>query len=173
MYKGSPYSITNIFRTLAAKFTTNMRAIEILKNPRNLILETISNLTIEQVNKIPDGFNNNIIWNLGHMIASQQGLCYKRTGVELSVSNEFFTSYVSGSKPTRFITEAEYEEIKQLFFSTLDDLEADHNANKFTNYEGMNTRYNVPVSNIDEAIAFLPFHDGLHIGYIMSLRKLV
>jgi hypothetical protein len=150
-----------------------MRAIEILKNPRKLILETISNLTIDQVNKIPAGFNNNIIWNLGHMIASQQGLCYKRTGLETRVSNDFFKTYVSGSKPERFFSEAEYEELKQLFFSTLDDLEADYKANKFTAYEGMNTRYNVPVSNIDEAIGFLPFHDGLHIGYIMSLRKLV
>lgn len=149
------------------------RAIEILQNPRKLILETISNLTIDQVNKIPQGFNNNIIWNLGHMIASQQGLCYKRTGNTLRVTDDFFKTYVSGSKPERFITEAEYEELKKLFFSTLEDLEADYEAHKFDNYESVNTRYNVPVSNIDEAIAFLPFHDGLHIGYIMSLRKLV
>lgn len=149
------------------------RAIEILQNPRKLILDTINDLSIDQLNKIPDGFNNNIIWNLGHMIASQQGLCYKRSGLETRVSNDFFASYVSGSKPTRFIGNAEYEEIKQLLFSTLEDLQSDYAAHKFDNYEAMNTRYNVPVSNIDEAIGFLPFHDGLHIGYIMSLRKLV
>lgn len=149
------------------------RAIEILQNPRKLILDTISGLTIDQVNKIPEGFNNNIIWNLGHMIASQQGLCYRRSGLPLRVSDDFFKTYVSGSKPERFITEAEYEELKRLFFSTLEDLEADYDAHKFTSYEGMNTRYNVQVGNIDEAIGFLPFHDGLHIGYIMSLRKLV
>jgi hypothetical protein len=164
---------TKIFRNLALKIYHIMRAIEILANPRKLILETISNLSIEQVNKIPAGFNNNIIWNLGHMIASQQGLCYKRTGQELRVTDEFFKTYVSGSKPERFISEAEYEELKKLFFSTLEDLQADYQAGKFTTYEAVNTRYNVPVSSVDEAIAFLPFHDGLHIGYIMSLRKLV
>ena len=172
MYKVS-CRITNIFRTLAATFTTIMRAIEILQNPRKLILEIINNLTIDQVNKIPEGFNNNIIWNLGHMIASQQGLCYKRSGSEPRVSDHFFTSYVSGSKPTRFIDEAEYEEIKQLLFSTLEDLETDYAAGKLANYNSIVTRYNIEVSSIDEAIAFLPFHDGLHIGYIMSLRKLV
>ena len=107
------------------------------------------------------------------MIASQQGLCYKRTGTELRVTDEFIKTYVSGSKPERFISEAEYEELKGLFFSTLEALQVDYDAHKFDNYEAVNTRYNVPVSNIDEAIAFLPFHDGLHIGYIMSLRKLV
>lgn len=149
------------------------RAIEIIKKPRKLILETISNLTIDQLNNIPSGFNNNIIWNLGHMIASQQGICYKRAGLETVITEEFFNTYKSGSKPERFITTAEYEEIKQLFFSTLDQLEIDYEAAKFINYTPTVTRYDVEVSNIDEAIAFLPFHDGLHIGYIMSLRKLV
>jgi len=149
------------------------REIEIIEKPRKMILGLISDLNIDQLNKIPAGFNNNIIWNLGHMIASQQGLCYKRTGVELRVTDDFFKTYVSGSKPERFITEAEYEEVEQLFFSTLEDLQTDYDAQKFDNYQSINTRYNIPVSNIDEAIAFLPFHDGLHIGYIMSLRKLV
>jgi hypothetical protein len=150
-----------------------MRAIEILKNPRKLILEGISNLTIEQLNHIPTGFNNNIIWNLGHMIASQQGLCYKRAGLETIVSESFFDTYKSGTKPERFITEAEYEEVKELFFSTLDQLQADLEAGKFANYMPVVTRYNVEVSSVEEAIGFLPFHDGLHIGYMMSLRKLV
>lgn len=150
-----------------------MRAIEILINPRKLILETMSNLSIEQVNKIPAGFNNNIIWNLGHMITSQQNLCYGRSGLSRQITDEFFNSFKSGSKPERFFTEAEYEEIKQLLFSTLENLQTDYEACKFAQYEGMNTRYNVEINNIDQAIGFLPFHDGLHIGYIMSLRKLV
>ena len=149
------------------------RAIEIIKKPRNLVLETIINLSIDQLNTIPTGFNNNIIWNLGHMIASQQGLCYKRAGLETVVTEDFFNTYKSGSKPERLITADEYDEIKQLFFSTPDQLQADYDARKFTNYSPVVTRYDVEVSNIDEAIAFLPFHDGLHIGYIMSLRKLV
>ena len=92
------------------------RAIEIIKKPRNLVLDTISNLSIDQLNTIPTGFNNNIIWNLGHMIASQQGICYKRCGLETVVSDDFFNAYKSGSKPERFITAEEYEEIKKLFF---------------------------------------------------------
>lgn len=137
------------------------------------MLDFISNLTIEQINKVPNGFNNNIAWNLGHMVAAQQGICYKRAGVEARIQEDFFNTYKSGSKPERAITEAGYEEIKQLFFTTLDELETDYKAGIFENYMPMVTRYNVELSNIDQAMAFLPFHDGLHIGYIMSLRKLV
>lgn len=150
-----------------------MRAIDILQNPRKTILDTLKDYSIEQVNKIPEGFNNNIIWNLGHMIASQQGICYKRSGLEAIVSEDFFNTYKSGSKPERFISQAEYDEIKELLFTTLDKTEKDHAAGIFVNYTPVMTRYNVELNNIDEALGFLPFHDGLHIGYIMSLRKLV
>ncbi|MGN6181171.1 MAG: DinB family protein [Mucilaginibacter sp.] len=150
-----------------------MRTIETLKNPRKLILDTLKDYTIEQLNKIPEGFNNNIVWNLGHIIASQQGICYKRSGLETFVSEDFFNTYKSGSKPERFISEQEYDEIKELLTSTLDKLEEDLEDGIFVNYTSVMTRYNVEITNIDEALSFLPFHDGLHIGYIMSLRKLV
>jgi len=148
-------------------------SLEILKYPRLNILNTIGHLSVKQLNTIPTGFNNNIAWNLGHMIASEQGICYKRSGLDTRVSEDFFNTYKSGSKPEKFITETEIAEIKDLLFSTLEKLEADYNAGIFVNYGTFTTRYDVEISNIDEGIAFLPFHDGLHIGYIMSLRKLV
>lgn len=150
-----------------------MRAIDILRNPRKMVLDTLNDYTIEQVNKIPQGFNNNIVWNLGHMIASQQGICYKRAGLETIVSENFFNTYKSGSKPERFISQEEYNEVKELLFTTLDRLEEDYKSGIFNNYASVMTRYNVEVNNIDEALGFLPFHDGLHIGYVMSLKKLV
>jgi hypothetical protein len=150
-----------------------MKTIENLKHTRQTILDALSGFTIEQLNKIPAGFNNNIIWNLGHIITSQQNLCYGRAGLDKLVTEDFFNTYKSGSKPERPITEAEFEEIKQLLLSTLDQLQSDLDAGKFANYEPMTTRYNVLISNIEEAIGFLPFHDGLHAGYMMSLRKLV
>jgi hypothetical protein len=150
-----------------------MRAIDTLKNPRKVILDTLSSFSTEQLNKIPAGFNNNIIWNLGHIIASQQGISYKRAGLELTVPESFFDTYKSGSKPERFISEEECNEVKELLFTTLDKLEEDYAAALFGNYTPVMTRYNVELTNIDEALGFLPFHDGLHIGYMMSLRKLV
>jgi hypothetical protein len=39
--------------------------IDTLKKVRAVLLEGIKDLTTEQLNKIPQGYNNNIIWNLG------------------------------------------------------------------------------------------------------------
>jgi hypothetical protein len=138
-----------------------------------MILDIIKDYSVEQLNTIPAGFSNNIIWNLGHMIASQQGICYKRAGLDTRISELFFNTYKPGTKPQGFVDASGVEEIKQLLFTTLEQLETDYAAGIFSNYGAFVTRYGVELTNIDDALGFIPFHEGLHIGYIMSLRKLV
>jgi hypothetical protein len=149
------------------------RAIDTLRKPRLHLLNLISELNTEQLNKIPDGFNNNIIWNLAHVVAAQQGICYKRTGVDIIVTEEFFEAYRPGTKPLKFVDAEEIESIKELLSSTLDRLEADLENGIFVNYTTTMTRYGVELTSIDDAIKFLPFHDGFHMGYVMALKRLV
>jgi hypothetical protein len=147
--------------------------IENIKKVRTFLLEGIKDLTTEQLNKIPDGFNNNIIWNLGHMIAAQQGICYKRAGLDFPLGDDFWEAYRSGSKPGDPVDEAGIENIKLLFLSTLNQTEADYDNNIFSNYTAWTTRYGVEITNIDTALDFIPFHEGLHSGTIMALGRLV
>lgn len=148
---------------------------DILKQPRLNILTTIDEFTIDQLNTIPAGFRNNIMWNLGHIVAAQSGIWYKRAGLPLpeAVSEEFFETYKPGSKPERLYTAEDLQHIKDLFISTLEAIEAEIETGQFANYPTWTTRYGAEIHNIDEAIAFLPFHDGFHIGTILALRKLV
>jgi hypothetical protein len=147
--------------------------IQVLKNPRLYILEILKDFSIEQLNKIPEGHNNNIAWNLGHMAATQQTLCYLRSGIPFVLEEDFINTYKSGTKPEKFINEGEFERIKDHLLSPLDQFEQDLKADLFKNLTPFVTRYGVPINNIDDAAAFLPFHEGLHIGYVMSMRKLV
>ena len=147
------------------------KTIEIIKKPRLSQFELIKDLSIEQLNIVPPGFNNNIIWNMGHLVAAQQGICYRRAGVDMLVSEDYYNNYGPGSKPERFISQAELEEIKGLFISTLDQFVIDYNNNLFANYVPWTTRYGVDLNNIDDAFKFIPFHEGLHFGYIMAQRR--
>ncbi|MEP6713324.1 MAG: DinB family protein, partial [Ferruginibacter sp.] len=140
---------------------------------RTWLLETIADLSPAELNKIPAGFNNNIIWNLTHLIAAQQGLCYVRAGLNPVVEEKYFSDYKSGTKPEAMIDSAEIENIKKLLFTSLDQLEADYKNNLFTNYGLFKTRYGAEIASVDDAINFLPYHEGMHAGYITALKKIV
>ncbi|WP_261382322.1 DinB family protein [Mucilaginibacter achroorhodeus] len=149
------------------------KQLEIVRKTRLSILNILTEFSLEKLNKIPTGFNNNIIWNLGHMVATQYKICYLKAGLDDMIDDDFYKRYESGSKPEGPADEREYELIKSLFITSLDKLASDHKAKIFDNYPTWTTRYGVDIGNIDEALAFLPFHEGLHNGYIMAMRKVV
>jgi uncharacterized damage-inducible protein DinB len=149
------------------------KQIEIIRKTRAFLLEHLKDLSTEQFNQIPEGFNNNIIWNLGHMIAAQQGICYIRAGLTHPVGEDFWNQFKPGTKPGKPLDAAEIENIKNLLFTTLDQLETDYNNHIFGGYIAWSTRYSVELANIDDAITFLPFHEGLHSGCITALKRLV
>lgn len=147
--------------------------IESLKATRQFLLKVIEDLSPEQLNKIPAGFNNNIIWNIAHLVASQQGVCYKRAGLELLVHEEFFNQYKPDSKPAAYVNQTEIEHIKAILITTIDEFEKDYQRETFKNYPSWTTRYGVELNSIDDALTFLPFHEGLHVGYVMALKRVV
>jgi len=149
------------------------KEIEKLKKTRIYLLDLIKDLSVEQLNEVPYGFNNNIIWNLGHLIVSQQGLCYLRAGIKPIIDEKYFTNYKPQTKPETPIDKVEVEKIKDLFIAVLDKLESDYNENIFTNYGTFTTPYGVELTNIDDALNFILFHEGLHTGYIMAMKHLL
>ena len=147
--------------------------IETLKKARANFLKVIGDLTIEQLNEIPAGFNNNVIWNLGHLLASQQGLCYVRAGLKMTIDEQYFLTYKPETKPNGFVESTEVDKMKELFSSAIEQFELDYNKNIFTSYTPWTNRYGIEITNIDDAISFVLFHEGLHLGYIMALKRLL
>jgi hypothetical protein len=150
-----------------------LKSIEFIKGPRTFILSLIENLTVEQLNYIPQGFNNNLIWNLAHLISGQQGICYTRAGLPIVVDDKYYTPYRPDTKPEQFIDATEIAIIKQLFITSINRLETDIQDNIFTNYPAWISRYGTEITSFDDAMDFLPFHEGLHCGYIMALKRAV
>lgn len=145
--------------------------IDAIRKTRTYLLDLTKELSLEQLNKIPTGFNNNIIWNLGHLVAAQQGVCYMRAGLKPRIDEELFNKYKPGSKPENVVNEQEVNKIQELLLSTLNVLEKDYDAGLWTGYNAWTTRYGIELKSINEALQFLNFHEGLHSGYIMALKR--
>ena len=146
------------------KITYKTRVI--LKN----YLETIS---LEDLNKIPEGYNNNVFWNIAHLVATQQILVYKFSEVPALVSDELINKYRKGTKPEAEVTQVEVDEVKALLFSTLDQTEEDYKAGKFKTYNSITTSMDSTLTNVDEAIAYNNFHEGIHLGSVLALRHAI
>lgn len=147
--------------------------IENIRKWRVVLLNSIKELSLEKMNKIPHGFNNNIIWNVGHLVAAQQLICYTKAGLNPPIDEEVLAAYRTGTKPERFFDSDDEDAIKPLLFNSLDLLEQDYQQRAFENYTPWTTRMGIDLNNIDEAIQYLQFHEGMHMGVIMSIKKLV
>jgi hypothetical protein len=146
---------------------------DILKKNRILVLKLINECSIEQLNKIPDGFKNNIAWNVAHLLVTHQLLCYKFSNLPLKVSDQLVESYKKGTSPERDVTKEEFEKIKVQFIDVPNQFEIDFNSGTFKTYNEYTTSVNVTLSDIDSATGFNNFHEGIHLGYILALKKLI
>ncbi|OLY90797.1 DinB superfamily protein [Cnuella takakiae] len=147
--------------------------IENVKRTRIFLLDLVKDLTVAELNEVPEGFNNNIIWNLGHLVWAQQGICYLRAGMEPKVDASLLTPFRSGTKPEGLIDEPAIAVIKQALLSTIDQLEQDYAASIWQQYTAWTTRYGVELKSIEDALNFLLYHEGMHAGYIMALKRIV
>lgn len=147
------------------------QTFDITRTSRKIVAPYLENYTLEQLNKIPDGYSNNLIWNIAHIVVTQQLLVYKLSGLPMLVSDEMVEKYKKGTKPEGIATQAEVDEIKALLFRTLDQTETDYSNKKFNNFQEYPTSTGFALKNAEDGIIFNSFHEGLHIGIMMSLRK--
>jgi len=146
---------------------------DILKKSRQLTLKAINDLTLDQIHTIPEGFKNNIAWNVAHLVVTQQLLQYKLSGLDCLVPDELIEEHRKGTVPTKTFTEEEFEEVTDLLAGLPDTLEEDFNEGIFENYNGYETSTGFVLDTFETAVNFNNYHEGIHLGIILSLKKLV
>ena len=102
--------------------------IERYKKLRLYLLDGIKDLSVEQLNEVPAEFSNNIIWNIAHLVVTQQIICYKRAGKDISIDTDFFEQFKPGSKPEVVFDEAFIKKVKTVFIESIDALEKDYDS---------------------------------------------
>ena len=143
-----------------------------LKN-RKLLERFIKAHSLTELNSIPQGFNNNIIWNIGHTLATQQLLTYGLSGISPVLDMEFINTYKKGTKPGADVSQSQVDFIHTALFTTLESLQSDYATGGFKNFKEytLSTTGGL-LTTIDEALEFNNFHEGLHLGCIIQLSKL-
>lgn len=144
---------------------------ELIRQTRTRFIDLVNGLSIEELNEIPEGMNNNIAWNFGHIITAQQAVCNALSGVALHVPAELTAGYNKGTKPEGFIKQETIEQFKEYAVSSINELEKGLQENVFVQYKPYTTSYGNKLNNIQDAVRFFMVHDALHLGYAMAIRK--
>ncbi len=148
-------------------------SFKIWKTNREKYLIFLENYSLAQLNKIPEGFSNNLIWNIGHAIVVQQRLIYSASGLPMNISDELVNSYKPGSKPSTIDTQETIDLFKKLIVSLQDQTKEDYANEKFVVYKELTTSTGFNIASIQDAIEFNNYHEGLHLGLMMNIRKFV
>lgn len=141
---------------------------------RQKLIGFLEHLSTEQLADIPYGFNNNIWWNIVHVLVTQQLLCYYLSGNDMLIEMHWVEKFKKGTKPNEALPmRYEIDEVKSLLVSTQQQLQTDYFASKFMDYQEYPSSYGYTMHTIEDAILFNNVHESIHLGTVLAMKKLV
>ena len=106
---------------------------------RKNLLNILQNTSHKDLLTIPDGFNNNIYWNIAHCVATQQLLCYYLSGNPFRIDKYWVDTYKKGTLPNLDVSESEVEDLGFLLIETSKILMKDYDDDFFPDYTAYST----------------------------------
>lgn len=154
-----------------ANWPNARQSAEMLVQTRRLIARGVEAMSDEQLLRVPPGHRNNIAWNLGHLITTQQRLHYGLCGLDLCIPAEWIVAFKPGTTPSDWSDPPDLDGLRRSLLDTAERLVADTKARLFRHYETYTTSTGVVLPTLVQADAFNHFHEGVHTGIILRMRK--
>ena len=149
------------------------RHFDYLKTTRDNLLNTTANLSLEKINLIPRGFNNNIAWNMAHCLVTQYLLCYGLSKQPIPLDAGVVNAFRIGTKPEAPMNADNLSFFRKELENSPLQMKKDYEAGIFSEFKIYTTSYNIELRSVEEAIQFNNIHEGLHLGYVMALVKAI
>ncbi|TXF89178.1 DinB family protein [Neolewinella aurantiaca] len=138
---------------------------------RKNILRIFEAHDLEQLNEIPPGFNNNLVWNAGHVVATMELLLYALSGQKTPSGRDFIDRYRKGTRPEAPASQEECDLIAKQLIAGVEQLSKDLEVEDFSNFKEYTTSFGATLKNVGEAMDFNNMHEAMHLGTMISLRN--
>ncbi|MCF6136291.1 DinB family protein [Pseudalkalibacillus berkeleyi] len=153
----------------------NQALLQMFNFSRSNTLAGLKATTEEQALQVPEGFNNSILWNLGHVYLAVEGIMARLDKKDPEVPeeyNDFFghaTSPSTWEKEPPALTEladdleSQIERVEMLYGDKLDEKLAEpFKLNERTVFE-----------TYGEVLNFMIWHEGYHLGTINGIKRAI
>ncbi|MEJ9226794.1 MULTISPECIES: DinB family protein [Priestia] len=124
---------------------------------------------------IPDGLNNNIKWNLGHIYVVQEKFAFSFAGEEINIPEHYNNIFAPGTKPSEWSIERP-SLIELLNLLTLQNQRlnlilpkklGEKSLQPYITSTGLKLRY------IDEFLSFCLYHEGMHYNALKNIKSIL
>ena len=144
-----------------------------LKVVRTNTVDLVKGLSEGQVNSVPEGFNNNILWNLGHIYLVQELFAFAFIPEPMLSPDGFSDLFGRGTKPSDWkvqpptlpeliqLLEDQTSRIEEKLNSRLDEVV----AKPFAMPSGL------ILKTVGEFLTFSMYHEGMHFQTINILKR--
>ena len=140
---------------------------------RENLQEILRKTSLEELTMIPDGFNNNIFWNIAHCVATQQLLHYYLSGNEFVIDTVWIENYKKGTLPNLDISQEDVQNLDFILIETSKVLVKNYDEGIFSDYRPYSTSFGLDLKKIQDAIIFNNMYESLHYGYVMAQKRAI
>lgn len=141
---------------------------------RNITLKVADGITEQNADIIPNGFPNNLRWQLGHIYTSVEGILFHFGNEPMNLPEGFMDLFNTGTKPSDWtITPPSIEEILPLLTEQVNRVKETFKGRLDEKISNPLPIGPLQLETIGDLLGFASFHESEHIGVIKSLKNAV
>jgi uncharacterized damage-inducible protein DinB len=139
------------------------------------IKSIVQEVSFDAALKVPDGFNNSILWNVGHILLAAEQFLFVMTDRESILPEHYKQLFSRGTKPSEWTMEPPSLD------SLLEQLDTQSERVKLTFSENTNEKMPTPfqfpglppLETVGDVLLLTMYHETMHTGQIKALKRLV
>jgi uncharacterized damage-inducible protein DinB len=139
------------------------------------IQSIVQDVSFDAALKVPDGFNNSILWNVGHILLAAEQFLFITTNRESILPEHYVQLFSRGTKPSEWTMEPPSLE------SLLEQLDTQTERVKRTFLENIDEKIPTPfqfpglppLETVGDVLLLTLYHETMHTGQIKALKRLV
>lgn len=142
---------------------------------RSQTIYHVDGISNESSHHIPEGFNNNIKWNLGHIYVVQENFAFRHLQDKIDIPQNFIDYFGPGTKPENWDEAVpDIDRLVQLLRNQVIRVEQTlENQLKESVEKPYVTSTGIELSTVEEFLSFCLYHEGMHFDAIKTIKRTI
>ncbi|MBB3113719.1 putative damage-inducible protein DinB [Paenibacillus phyllosphaerae] len=144
-----------------------------LKFVRDNTIKQVKGISEEEARTVPRGFNNNMLWNLGHILLVHEKFSFALTNEKMELPKHFAELFASGTKPEQWGTQVPgLDEMLLLLAKQIERIEQTlrHRLEEELEQPFV-TSAGLELLAVKECLSFCLYHEGMHVATIKAIKQ--